>query len=128
MGRRAENPEVRWFFAACFVSLAACGNPQGAPPCEAVGAKFVALAKRDLDGAKLDDDTRRLVLDQIPAMRDSLVNACKDAKWTPQVRSCLHDATDHASFETCQRALTAAQRDRLERGDAESQKRDEDER
>lgn len=97
--------------------LAACRSKSGAPPCEAVGAKFVSLAKFDLEKTKVDDDTRRNVTAQLPAMRDSLVNACKDSKWEPSVRTCLLDALDHTAFEACQRALTPAQRDRLERGD-----------
>jgi hypothetical protein len=96
--------------------LGGCRGQEGAPPCEAVGAKFVALARHDLDRTALDEDTRRLVVYQLPAMRDSLVDACKDSRWEPQVRSCLLDAVDHATFEDCQRALTPAQRDRLERG------------
>jgi hypothetical protein len=97
--------------------LAACRSKSGAPPCEAVGAKFVSLAKFDLEKTKVDDDTRRNITAQLPAMRDSLVNACKDSNWEPSVRTCLLDALDHTAFEACQRALTAAQRERLERGD-----------
>jgi hypothetical protein len=77
---------------------------------------MLVLAQRDLETARLDDDTRRLVLDQLPAMRDALVNACIDTGWDPAVRTCMVDATDHASFEQCERALTKAQRDALERG------------
>ena len=99
------------------LALAACRGNSGAPSCEAVGAKFVSLAKLDLDATKLDDDTRRNITDQLPAMRDSLVNACKDSRWDPAVRTCLLGALDHVAFESCQRDLTPAQRDRLERGD-----------
>jgi hypothetical protein len=104
------------FFVALLV-LAACRGKTGAPPCESVGAKFVSLAKFDLEKAKLDDETRRNIGDQLPAMRDSLVNACKDSEWDPAVRTCLVDALDHVAFERCQRDLTPAQRDRLERGE-----------
>jgi hypothetical protein len=96
--------------------LAACGPKPTAPPCEAIGTKFVVLAKFDLEQAKLDDDTRRLIQDQIPAMRDSLVNACKDGKWEPAVRTCMAESVDHQSFESCERALTPTQRNALERG------------
>ena len=81
-----------------------------------MGAKLVVLAQRDLETAKLDDDARRFVLDQLPAMRDALVNACTDTRWDPAVRACMVDVTDHAGFEICERALTQAQRDALERG------------
>ncbi len=81
-----------------------------------MGAKLVVFVERDLETAKLDDEARRLVLDQLPAMRDTLVNACTETKWDPGVRTCMVDATDHAVFEQCQRGLTATQRDVLERG------------
>ncbi|MBA2540812.1 MAG: hypothetical protein H0V17_14330 [Deltaproteobacteria bacterium] len=96
--------------------MAACGNSKGPPPCAAVGSKLVYLAQRDLDTAAVDDQTRRLVLDQLPAMRDALVHACTDTKWDPTVRTCMVDATDHASFEQCEGALTSTQREALERG------------
>lgn len=98
------------------IVLAACRSKEGAPPCEAVGAKFIALANFDLAKVNLDDETRRNITDQLPAMRDSLVNACKDSSWEPAVRTCLVAALDHEAFEKCQRDLTPAQRDRLERG------------
>lgn len=101
------------------LTLVACGEKQGAPPCEAVGTKFVVLAKYDLANAKVDAETRRLVLDQLPAMRDSLVNACKDSEWAPAVRTCMVDASDHVTFESCEHALTSTQRNALERGDSD---------
>jgi hypothetical protein len=103
----------------------ACGERGGAPPCESIGMNFVAIARRDLDAAKLDDETRRLILDQLPVMRDRLVNSCKDNAWEPAVRSCMAGATDHAIFEQCEVALTTAQRNALERGDDEARQRDE---
>ena len=99
------------------LALAACRGNSAAPSCEAVGAKLVALAKFELETAKIDADARRNIDDQLPAMRDSLVNACKDSTWEPAVRTCLVNAIDHVAFEKCQRDLTSAQRDRLERGD-----------
>lgn len=99
--------------------VAACRrDPDAAPPCGAVGAKLIVLARADTDrdfAATKDEATRRLVLDQLPAMRDSLVNACTDTKWSDAVRRCLVDATDHLAFEACQHQLTDAQRQALER-------------
>jgi len=80
-----------------------------------VGTKLVVLVQHDLDVAKLGEETRRLVLDQVPAMRDSLVAACDDGKWSDAVRTCLVGAPDHEQFEACQLKLTAAQREALER-------------
>ena len=100
------------------VLVTACKrDPNAAPPCGAVGAKLFVLARADLerDKAKYDDAARRLVLDQLPAMRDALVNACTDTKWSETVRKCLVDAADHLAFEACQQQLTDAQRQALER-------------
>lgn len=102
--------------ALVLIGLLACGNSKGAPPCSAVGAKLAVLAQADLDKATLDETTRRLVLDQLPAMRDTLVNVCTETKWEPSVRTCMVDATDHAGFEACEGALNSTQREALERG------------
>ncbi len=77
---------------------------------------MVVLAQADLDAAKVDDATRRLVLDQLPAMRDTLVNVCTETRWDPTIRTCMVDATDHATFERCEGALNSTQREALERG------------
>lgn len=96
--------------------LAACKrDPAAAPPCSAIGAKLFVLARADLDKSPHEDATRRAVLDQLPAMRDALVNACTDTKWSDAVRRCLLDATDHLAFAACQQQLTDAQRQALAR-------------
>jgi hypothetical protein len=113
----AYKPKTRRALRALvLIGLVACGNSKGAPPCAAVGAKLVVLAQADLDKATLDETTRRLVLDQLPAMRDTLVNVCTETKWEPSVRTCMVDATDHAGFEACEGALNSTQREALERG------------
>jgi len=92
-------------------------DPDAAPPCGAIGTKLLVIARDDLDAgaSKYDDATRRGVLDQLPAMRDALVNSCKETRWTDAVRRCLVDAPDHVAFEGCQRQLTDAQRQALDR-------------
>ncbi|MGN6104419.1 MAG: hypothetical protein ACTHU0_04890 [Kofleriaceae bacterium] len=106
----------------CALLGAACRrDPNAAPSCGDVAAKFLVIARLDLDKAHVDEASRRAVLDQLPAMRDSLVHACTDSKWSEAVRRCLHAANDHLGFETCQQQLTDAQRQALERsarGDA----------
>lgn len=100
----------------CAAMLAACkGGGDGAPPCNAVGAKFFVLAKDDLSKKQPDEVLRRGVEDQLPAMRDSIVLVCTETKWTGAVRSCLVDAKDHAAFEACERQLTDTQRKDLVR-------------
>jgi hypothetical protein len=93
-------------------------DPNAAPPCGAVGSKLFVLARGDLekDKARYDEATRRAVMDQLPAMRDSLVTACTETKWSDAVRRCMVDATDHVAFEACQQQLTDAQRQALAHG------------
>ncbi len=106
-----------WFAPILALSLATagCRGSTAAPSCGTAGTKLVVLAKHDVETAQLGDETRRLVLDQLPALRDSLVNACTDGKWSDAVRTCLATAPDHEQFERCQLQLTAAQREQLER-------------
>jgi hypothetical protein len=116
-----------------------------APPCSAVAATFLDIAQKDLDRAfrdgieprdatrggvngpaspvqrgresplSIDAPTRRAVEDQLPAMRDSLTQACADGRWSAAVRSCLVAASDHVSFEACEQQLTDDQRRDLDR-------------
>lgn len=98
----------------------ACKRSSSAePPCAAVGAKFLALAKDALGGSPLaaqpDDTLRRAVLDQLPAMRDSIVTACTESRWSGAVRTCLVEANDHVAFEACEAQLDDEQRQALDR-------------
>ena len=89
-----------------------------APPCSAVAARFLDIARTDLSRALqggIDDATRRAVEDQLPAMRDSLAQACADGRWSAAVRSCLVAASDHVGFEACEQQLTDDQRRDLDR-------------
>lgn len=98
------------------VLLVACRrDPAAAPSCGEVAGKFHRLAQLDLERGHLDPDARRAVLDQLPAMRDSLAHACADTRWSEAVRRCLGTAVDHLAFETCQQQLTEEQRRALER-------------
>jgi hypothetical protein len=116
----ARGRENRWVVrCALLVSLlvaGACGGRgDGAPPCSAVAARFVDIARHELTKAKLDEATGRAVRDQLPAMRDSLSQACAEGKWSGGVRQCLVQASDHAGFELCEQQLTDEQRRDLER-------------
>jgi hypothetical protein len=102
--------------AFCVLGVAGCKRGgDGAPACDAVGAKFLVLAKDDLEKKQPDEVLRRGVEDQLPAMRDSMVYVCTETKWAGAVRQCLVDATDHAAFETCEQQLTDVQRRDLAR-------------
>src|SRR5690242_19105442 len=87
--RRAENRRVIRPRLLALIALrlaigllgAACRGParDPGPPCSAVAARFLDIARTDLDRAVRDGAsaaTRRAVEDQLPAMRDSLTQAC----------------------------------------------------
>jgi hypothetical protein len=105
---------------------AACRGParDPGPPCSAVGARFLDIARTDLARAggsgqagpnAIDPATRRAVEDQLPAMRDSLAQMCADGRWSAAVRGCLVAAGDHVGFEACEQQLTDDQRRDLDR-------------
>jgi hypothetical protein len=99
-------------------ALAGCNRgASDGPPCGAVGAKFMALAKDDLEHKQppIDEAMRRAVEAQLPAMRDSIVHVCTDSTWTGAVRKCLVDANDRVAFEACEQQLTDPQRQALDR-------------
>src|SRR5438552_18416221 len=97
----ARGRENRWvvrcaLLVALLVAGACRGRTDGAPPCGAVAARFVDIARHEVTKAKLDEATTRAVTDQLPAMRDSLSQACTEGKWSGRVRQCLVQASDHA--------------------------------
>lgn len=116
---------ARRALAAVVALAAAAGACQrasdAAPPCGAVAARFMYLAEQDLSRSGVDEASRRAVLAQLPAMRDSLATACADTQWSERVRRCLHAAGDHVGFETCQQELTEVQRRALDHMAASSQ-------
>lgn len=102
--------------AVLALALVACNRGTAdAPPCGAVGAKFLALTKDSLTKSTLGEDMRRGVLESLPAMRDSLVSVCGESKWSGAVRTCLVEANDHLAFEACEQQLTDVQRRALDR-------------
>lgn len=117
-GAGSENPVVpRLAIALALVAaLGGCKRNPDAPPCGAVGATFLALSKDALSRATLDSDRdmRRAVEDQLPAMRDAIVHACTESKWSEGVRKCLVQAKDHVAFQACEQQLTDAQRQALD--------------
>jgi hypothetical protein len=96
--------------------LGACKRGSAdAPPCGAVGSKFLALTRDALTRSTLGEDLRRGVTESLPAMRDSLVNVCTESNWSGAVRKCLVEANDHLAFEACEQQLTDVQRRALDR-------------
>jgi hypothetical protein len=102
---------------ALLVVLAACRAKAGdSPPCATVAGRFFTLAHADLDHAQVDDTLRRAVVDQLPAMRDSLDHVCSEGKWSAAVRDCMVKAEDRPALTACERQLTDDQRAALDRG------------
>ncbi|MDX2087744.1 MAG: hypothetical protein SFX73_07835 [Kofleriaceae bacterium] len=103
---------------ALLAALGGCKRNPDAPPCGAVGATFFTLSNDALAKAtpdRSDRDLRRAVEDQLPAMRDAIVHACTESKWSADVRKCLVQAKDHVAFEACEQQLSDAQRQALDR-------------
>ncbi len=98
---------------AILALVVACHAKSDGASCGAAAGNFLVLAKADLALAKPTGETSRDVLDQLPAMRDALAAACTDGDWPAAVRDCLATATDHERFQTCEQALTPAQRKSL---------------
>lgn len=125
LGAEAENPVVVRALLVLVLATGGCKRNADAPPCGAVGATFFALSKDRLMHSTLDSDhdLRRAVEDQLPAMRDSIVHACTETKWSAAVRKCLVEAKDHVAFQACEQQLSDAQRQALDRsGEPEATK------
>ena len=109
--------------AAAAVGAPACTRGgDGAPACPSVAGRFFQIARDELASASVDDETRRAVADQLPAMRDALAQACTDSAWPAGVRACLGEAADRAAFVRCEADLGSAARaalDRAARGEPE---------
>jgi hypothetical protein len=104
------------------VVVGACRGKADDVPCPSVASRFFMIARDDLAKATVDPTTRRMVSDQLPAMRDALAEICSDGGWSLDVRRCLANAADHVAFEACEQQLTDAQRHKLDkatRGDTE---------
>src|SRR5690242_17376955 len=98
----------------------ACRAKVGDVPCGTVAGRFFTIAQGDLAKATVDPATRRAVADQLPAMRDSLAQACSDGGWSAAVRDCMAKATDHVTLQTCEQQLTDDQRATLDRAGSAS--------
>ena len=105
----------RVLLAAALVTLAVggCkGRGQGAS-CNTVGTRFIALARADLAASDLDPASRRGVTGLLAPMRDSMVRACREDKWSAPARICFAAAADVTTFRGCEGELGATQRELL---------------
>lgn len=104
--------------ASAAVGLAAC-KKGGDHSCDAVGARFLAIAEADL--AKADGvgrDEREAVRGLVAPLRDAMVKACRQDGWSVEARACYAAAPDEARFRACEAKLTGEQRALLEQSAA----------
>ena len=91
----------------------------GEASCAQVGARFLELARDDLarqdqeaaaQARTVDKQIHDGVVNLIAPMRDSLVRACQDDRWSADARACYQAATNQNAFVACDAKLTAEQR------------------
>lgn len=107
---------MRWLVLVALLTTACARKrgPNDEAPCGTVAARLFALASEDLATATVEPAMRRAVADQLPAMRDALVQSCTDGAWPASVRNCMAAAPDHVAFQACQQQLTDEQRRALD--------------
>lgn len=101
------------------LTLVGCKKGGGNASCDAVGARFLAIAEADL--AKATDvsrDERDAVHGLIAPLRDAMVKACRQDGWSADARACYVAAPDEARFRACEAKLTGEQRALLEQSSA----------
>jgi len=105
--------------ALAALCLGGCKKGGGNTSCDAVGARFLAIAEADL--AKATDvsrDERDAVHGLIAPLRDAMVKACRQDGWSTDARACYVAAPDEARFRACEAKLTGEQRALLEQSSA----------
>lgn len=105
--------------AAALAAGACKGKGKGAS-CDAAGARFLALARADVDAtADLDPANRRGVIGLLAPMRDALIRACREDGWSAEARACFVAAPDVAAFRACDQKLTGPQRELMRKAASE---------
>lgn len=109
---------------ALALAVTACnkGKAKDGASCDEVGARFLAVAKLQLDTAEkageVDARTRTRVENHVPAIRDAMVRACKENGWDGATRSCFAAADDDGKMKACYQAMSPEQRALLEKSAA----------
>lgn len=106
-------------FSVALAGLVACKKGGGNASCDAVGARFLAIAEADLAKATdIQRDERDAVHGLIAPLRDAMVKACRQDGWSADARACYVAAPDEARFRACESKLTGEQRALLEQSAA----------
>lgn len=99
--------------------LTGCKKGGGNVSCDAVGARFHAIAEADLAKEKdVSASERDRVHQLLGPLRDALVKSCRDNAWAAEARACMQAAADEGAFRACETRLTGEQRALLEQSSA----------
>ena len=101
--------------ALVLLVAAGCSRHGDDATCGAVATHVFAMSRAALASATVAPATQRAIADQLPAIRDSLTQSCRDGKWSTQVRNCMVSAGDDLALQACQAHLTDEQRRALDR-------------
>ena len=77
-----------------------------------VAASDAAAAVREI---RPPDSFETAVESHLPAMRDSMVKACKEDGWSVETRDCFAGASDDKKMTACYQTMPAEQRALLEK-------------
>ncbi len=107
------------FVVLVAVLVAGCSKSSGATTCDAIGARFLAIAEADLAAEKgVGRDERDAVHGLLAPLRDAIVKACRQDGWSADARACYVAAPDEARFRACEAKLSGEQRALLEQSAA----------
>jgi hypothetical protein len=96
---------------AAAVAGAGCKKSGPGRSCDAVGARFVAIADADLARDKgVDAAERDAVHALIAPMRDAIVKSCREHGWSVEARRSMAAAADETAFVACEAQLSGEQR------------------
>ena len=105
--------------AVALAALAGCAGKGGSNSCDAVGARFAAIAEADLANKPgVAREEREAVRGLIGPLRDAMVKACRQDGWSGDARACYVAASDQARFTACEAKLSGEQRALLEQSAA----------
>ena len=110
------NPSVVIRSLWLVVLVAACGKAgsNDPAPCAVVGAKVRTVARTELAAEKdLPPAQRSNAELQLGPLEHDIDKACRDQKWSVEVRKCMADATSGSAMKVCAGALSPSQRGAL---------------